>query len=276
MSVDTIPDYEFQLLDHRGKIVTLADSGLLVRFQKKKNMRLNAALQELVSRTIEADIDDVVDITAGYCSLFVRMHEYSHAPSEIITKIQDLAMGITDIKVLPDTVLEIPVTYGGKYGPDLTTVAKQSGLSEDEVVNIHSSHPYYVYCLGFSPGFPYMGGLPKTIHCTRKDEPRPHIPAGSVGIGGTQTGIYPHAGPGGWQLIGRTPCRLFDKERKPPSTIMPGQIVRFFPITETMYETMYEEIRNDQATGCNIKYPNKTLSEKIFEQIEQIERGQSW
>lgn len=123
--------------------------------------------------------------------------------------------------------VEIPVQYGGEFGPDLKTVADHSGLTVKEVVERHAGGEYIVFFLGFQPGFAYMGGLEEALHTPRRAEPRLEVPAGSVGIGGAQTGIYPATSPGGWQLIGRTALKLFDPSRTPPTLLQPGDRVRF-------------------------------------------------
>ncbi|MDR9838775.1 5-oxoprolinase subunit PxpB [Herbaspirillum huttiense] len=123
--------------------------------------------------------------------------------------------------------VEIPVVYGGSAGPDLDNVARHTGLSTKEVIERHSSAEYVVYFLGFLPGFAYMGGLDASLATPRHTTPRVSIPAGSVGIGGEQTGIYPMASPGGWQLIGRTALQLFDPSQQPPTLLRPGDRVRF-------------------------------------------------
>lgn len=123
--------------------------------------------------------------------------------------------------------VEIPVQYGGECGPDLKTVADHTGLSVKEVVERHAGGEYIVFFLGFQPGFAYMGGLADVLHTPRRAEPRLEVPAGSVGIGGAQTGIYPATSPGGWQLIGRTALKLFDPSRTTPTLLQPGDRVRF-------------------------------------------------
>lgn len=124
-------------------------------------------------------------------------------------------------------MVEIPVVYGGSAGPDLDNVARHTGLSTREVIERHSNAEYVVYFLGFLPGFAYMGGLDASLATPRHTTPRVSIPAGSVGIGGEQTGIYPMASPGGWQLIGRTALQLFDPSQQPPTLLRPGDRVRF-------------------------------------------------
>ncbi|MFM0522712.1 5-oxoprolinase subunit PxpB [Caballeronia jiangsuensis] len=123
--------------------------------------------------------------------------------------------------------IEIPVRYGGADGPDLAALAKHTGLSVDEVVKRHTQAEYVVFFLGFQPGFAYLGGLDPALAMPRRAEPRLEVPAGSVGIGGAQTGIYPAASPGGWQLLGRTELKLFDPARNPPTLMQPGDRVRF-------------------------------------------------
>ncbi len=129
-------------------------------------------------------------------------------------------------------LIEIPVIYGGEAGPDLDAVAQHSQLSAREVVELHASTQYVVYFIGFQPGFPYLGGLDSRLHTPRRAEPRLVVPAGSVGIGGSQTGIYPLATPGGWQLIGRSDITLFDPSQQPPTLLRPGDSIRFIPSKE--------------------------------------------
>ena len=129
-------------------------------------------------------------------------------------------------------LIEIPVIYGGAQGPDLDHVAQHTGMTPRQVVECHSGIDYTVYFLGFQPGFPYLGGMPEKLSTPRHGEPRFSVPAGSVGIGGSQTGIYPLATPGGWQLIGQTSLAIFDPLREIPTLLLPGDSVRFVPQKE--------------------------------------------
>lgn len=133
-------------------------------------------------------------------------------------------------------VVDIPVCYGGQYGPDLQEVSEYHGLTQEEVIQIHSGQAYIVHMIGFAPAFPYLGGLDKRIATPRRSTPRTAIAPGSVGIGGAQTGVYPLESPGGWQIIGRTPERLFRPEEHPPSLLRAGDRVRFVPISAAEYE----------------------------------------
>jgi inhibitor of KinA len=137
-------------------------------------------------------------------------------------------------------VVEIPVCYGGELGPDLEDVAAKHGISPDEVVSIHSSGDYLVYMVGFMPGFAYLGGLSERIATPRRSSPRTAVPAGAVGIGGQQTGVYPMVSPGGWNLIGRSPRKIFDIARDEPSLLAAGDRVRFRPISRADFDAWHE------------------------------------
>ncbi len=135
-------------------------------------------------------------------------------------------------------LVEIPVWYGGEAGPDLPSVAEFAGLTEEAVVRLHAAEPYRVYMLGFAPGFPYLGPVPPAIAMPRLAPPRRVVPAGSVGIAGSQTGIYPQDSPGGWRIIGRTPRRLYDPSARRPFVLAPGDRVRFVPIARETFERL--------------------------------------
>lgn len=138
----------------------------------------------------------------------------------------------------PSRKVEIPVCYGEEFGPDLEIVAEHNGLTPEEVVKIHSNLEYQVYMIGFAPGFPYLGGMSERIAAPRKASPRLTVPAGSVGIAGQQTGVYPIATPGGWQLIGRTPLALFRPQAAVPSLLQAGDRIRFVPVSPAVYNKL--------------------------------------
>ncbi|HHY76979.1 MAG TPA: 5-oxoprolinase subunit PxpB, partial [Clostridiales bacterium] len=146
----------------------------------------------------------------------------------------------------PAKVVEIPTIYGGEYGPDIEFVAQHNNLTVDEVIEIHSSRNYLIYMLGFTPGFPYLGGMSEKIETPRLKTPRTKIPAGSVGIAGKQTGIYPIDSPGGWQLIGRTPVKLYDPLADPPVLLNAGDYVRFVPIDEKEYKSILKQVEENK------------------------------
>lgn len=142
---------------------------------------------------------------------------------------RELAAPSVAVRIESGRLHEIAVEYGGEAGPDLQVLAERAGVDAATYIGIHAAIEYTVAFLGFQPGFPYLRGLPGPLHAPRRASPRTRVPAGSVAIGGTYTGIYPGEGPGGWQLIGRTTATLFDPEREPPALLMPGDQVRFVP-----------------------------------------------
>ncbi|MBP3041159.1 5-oxoprolinase subunit PxpB [Bacillaceae bacterium Marseille-Q3522] len=167
-----------------------------------------------------------------------KIRPYDFVCRQINIALQGLKM---ENPVSPRTV-EIPVCYGGEYGPDLGYVAEYNGLSNEEVIHLHTGGSYCVFMIGFAPGFPYMGGMNEAIAAPRRTSPRLAIPAGTVGIAGKQTGVYPIETPGGWQLIGRTPLKLFRPDKERPSLLQAGDSIRFFEISEQEYLRWKEPI----------------------------------
>ncbi|GAB7534379.1 5-oxoprolinase subunit PxpB [Burkholderia sp. 3C] len=168
----------------------------------------------------------VVDVVPGMNNLTIVFDPVETSAAALTPRI-DAAWREADPAAAPGREVEIPVIYGGEAGPDLAAVAAHTGLAPREVAERHAAGDYVVFFLGFQPGFAYLGGLDAALHTPRRTVPRIEVPAGSVGIGGTQTGIYPASAPGGWQLIGRTALALFDPARTPPTLLQPGDRVRF-------------------------------------------------
>lgn len=161
---------------------------------------------------------------------------------EIVCSLLERILGkLDDSAVQSPRVIEIPVCYGGEFGPDLEYVAEHNHLTVDEVIHIHVSNQCLVYMIGFAPGFPYLGGMSERIATPRRITPRPAIPAGSVGIAGLQTGVYPITTPGGWQLIGRTPLALFRPYHDSPSLLQAGDLIQFRPISAQKFEEYKEK-----------------------------------
>jgi len=174
---------------------------------------------------------DVVESIPGMNNLTVVLHNPQQTALDAIERLQ--SWWEESEAVLPESrQIEIPVIYGGEAGPDLEEVARHHQLTTRQVVELHASADYVVYFIGFQPGFPYLGGLDKRLHTPRRAEPRVVVPAGSVAIGGSQTGIYPLASPGGWQLIGRSNLQLFNPQHQPPTVLRPGDSIRFVPQKE--------------------------------------------
>ncbi|MGB9097969.1 5-oxoprolinase subunit PxpB [Erwinia sp.] len=171
---------------------------------------------------------EVIEVVPGMNNITVLLSNPQQTALDAIEWLQSWWEKSEELEMTTREV-EIPVVYGGSAGPDLDEVARHSGLTPQQVVEAHAAGKYVVYFIGFQPGFPYMAGLDDRLHTPRRAEPRVAVPAGSVGIGGSQTGVYPFSAPGGWQLIGQTDIKLFNPQNQPPTFLRPGDSVRFVP-----------------------------------------------
>lgn len=171
------------------------------------------------------------NLQPAYNSLMVTFDACRVDHAEVETTLRALSERAEATRAPKPRTVEIPVCYGGEFGPDLDEVAKAHGLNAAEVIELHASRTYHAYFLGFAPGFSYLGDLPQAIATPRLETPRKKVPAGSVGIAGKQTAVYPFSTPGGWRLIGRTPLAVFRSDRKPMELIAIGDRVRFRPIS---------------------------------------------
>ena len=222
-------------------ISSLGDNALVVSFGNTMTESVNEKLLQLFHR-IKNCSAPFLDIVPGYCSLTVYYAIFSfktegktafETAKELVTAFINEG---TDQQPAFTRSLQIPVCYAIKFAPDLEELAAGKNLPVEEVVRLHTEKTYRVYLVGFLPGFPYMGRVDSRIATPRKSRPRTAIPAGSVGIAGEQTGIYSLASPGGWNIIGRTPLQLFDKNRKEPVRLQPGDSIRFYSITEDEFD----------------------------------------
>lgn len=217
------------------RILTAGDSSLLVEFGQEISPQINRRIAAVVQLMKEQQIEGVVDMIPAFCSLLINYDPRVIGYQELKARVQNLVKVDLKSEYRRKRIFEIPVCYGGEYGPDLKNIADHAGLTEEEVIRIHSSKDYLIYMLGFLPGFTYLGGLDERIHTPRLSNPRVKINAGSVGIGGSQTGIYPLDSPGGWQLMGMTPVKTYDPSRKVPILVEAGDYIRFIPINEEEY-----------------------------------------
>ena len=217
------------------KILTAGDASLLIQFGNEISPEINSKITSTVKLMKEQHIEGVVDIIPAFCSLLINYDPRVISYSEITKRMKRLLKIEIKADEMVKKVIEIPVCYGGEYGPDLKTIAENAGLTEEEVIEIHASKDYLIYMLGFLPGFCYLGGLDERIHTPRLANPRLKINAGSVGIGGSQTGIYPVESPGGWQLMGMTPVKTYDPKREEPILLSAGEYIRFVPVSEEEY-----------------------------------------
>jgi len=208
------------------------DSTLVIEFGKDIDVYTNKLVQFVFSKTEKRLYKNlfIKDIYPTYKSLVINYDNLAIDYQALKKKIESLVFEIIvnyDKNVSNDKVLEIPVKYGGEFGPDLKIMSKKLNISEESIINIHSSPIYRIYMIGFMPGFPYLGGLDERISFPRLSTPRIKVPAGSVGIAGKQTGVYPFESPGGWNIIGRTELSLFDVDANPPSLLSNFSQLRF-------------------------------------------------
>jgi KipI family sensor histidine kinase inhibitor len=213
-------------------VETLAEDALLLRFGEGIDRATNARVHAAAEALRNAAAPGVTDIAPAYATLLVRFDPLASNGDLVRQAIadalrQDDGQDANTPAGGAARVVEIPVCYGGERGPDLAAVADHAGLSRNDVIARHAAAEYTVAMLGFAPGFPYLLGLDPALQVPRRATPRTRVPAGSVAIGGAQTGIYPRELPGGWHLIGRTPLVLFDPARESPCLLAPGDSVRF-------------------------------------------------
>ena len=217
------------------RVEPLGEDALLLRFEQRLDPAVNRRVHALAAAIESRRPIWLRELVPGFASLALGIDPdalpaadaLQHARNWLKQEAFEAASEATEPKLPP---FEVPVCYGGEYGPDLEALAAHAGLAADEAIARHVAGDYRVAMLGFAPGFPYLLGLDRSLSMPRLDTPRTRVAAGSVGIGGAQTGIYPRQGPGGWRIIGRTPLTLFDAARTPPNLIAPGQRVRFVPI----------------------------------------------
>jgi len=237
------------------EIIPLGDSALVVRVREQFADAPEETLDEVlrVFQLLQrAAIPGVIELAPAYTSVAVffdpvavleSKSKANRLSDELATRIRD-AIGRASRRHRRRTArsvsrsIEIPVCYDAEFGFDLDRVAEHTTLSPREIIDLHSTGEYRVACIGFVPGFTFLTGLAKNLATPRRDVPRTEIPPGSVGIGGAQTGIYPLRSPGGWNLIGRTPLKLFDPSKNPPTLLHPGDRVRFRAITKEEFQSL--------------------------------------
>ena len=225
-------------------IFPLGDTALNIDFGNVIDKDINNYVLDLFHHLKSKNIPGVLDLVPAYSSLGIHYN---------VPVIRQLVVGKTAFEFLKQAIEEelvpdyleqkrqqrkigIPVCYSGSYAPDIEAIAIEKDISVEKLIQFHKDQLYSIYMIGFLPGFPYMGEVNDAIAVPRKTEPRPKVPAGSVGIAGKQTGIYPIDSPGGWQIIGRTPLKIFDKEKSDPVLLQPGDEIQFYSITEDEFK----------------------------------------
>jgi inhibitor of KinA len=220
-------------------IEPLGDSALLVRVVETFDPEESLDAVLAAARALNAArIPGLVELVPAYTTIALFFDPARNDLGEVRARIEHALQVFPPARAARASTIEVPVCYDSEFAVDLEEVARHAGLSADEVIERHSSASYRVSCVGFTPGFPYLSGLPPELATPRRASPRKEIPAGAVAIGGTQTGIYPRKSPGGWNIIGRTPVRLFDVEREPPALFRAGDHVRFRKISRDEFERM--------------------------------------
>ena len=226
----------------------MGDQALIIELGDRVDPVLSARIATLAQRLRESLPIGVLDIVPAYSTLALHYDPAAvgsgTSPYEALAEIIGNWLQTQSVETsAAGRLVEIPVCYGGTFGEDLEALARMRNLSVEQVIAIHGGTDYHVHMLGFVPGFAYLGGLDARLATPRRDSPRPRVPAGSVGIGGEQTGVYPLDTPGGWQIIGRTPLQLFKPDASPPSLLNAGDVVRFVSISAQEFESQAKAAR---------------------------------
>jgi len=220
----------------KTRYLLMGDRGLLLEFGDEISHEVNERVRRMALAIQAEAIEGIIETIPTYRSLLVIYHPLTLPLKQLKKRLQKIEKNLQGIPLPEPKLTRIPAVYGGVYGPDLEFVGEYHKISPDEVIRLHTSKPYFIYMIGFMPGYPYMGELPDRLVMPRLKTPRLSVPKGSVAIAQKQTGIYSMESPGGWQIIGRTPIELFDPDREPPSLLQMGDLVQFDPISEKEFE----------------------------------------
>ncbi len=224
------------------RFLMTGDTSVLVEFGNEISTEINARIRAFNIALEKRGLPGIVETVPTYRSLTVHYRPEIIRFEKLREALKELLGSLDAVEIPPASVVEIPVLYGGDMGPDIGFVAEHNNKTIEEVIKIHSAPEYLIYMLGFTPGFPYMGGMSAEIATPRLTSPRVKIPGGSVGIAGSQTGVYPIDSPGGWQLIGRTPLKLYDAQREKPILLQAGQYVKYRPITQAEFDDIAAQV----------------------------------
>lgn len=212
------------------QLTFVGDCAFLVEYREADLLEANHRVLALHHVLAAHPVPGLLDLIPAYRTLLIVYDPLVLLPDKAAAWVHSAESNNSSAPAVSGRVIEVPVRYGGGNGPDLVDVARHSGLSETEVIQRHTAVNYTVMFIGFMPGFPYLHGLDRVLATPRLATPRRQVPAGSIGIGGDQTGVYPTTSPGGWRLIGRTPLTLYDPRRDPPTFLRAGDTIRFVAV----------------------------------------------
>jgi len=218
------------------------DKAIVLEFGNKINKETNLLVRKMCFCISKKNIEGIEEIVPTYRSLIIYYDPQKIKYENLIQRFKKIQNSINEITIPIAQVTEIPVLYGGVYGPDLEFVAHRNKIYAEEVIKVHSEKEYFIYMLGFLPGFIYLGGISDKIATPRLEKPRLKVSGGSVGIAEKQTGIYPIESPGGWQIIGRTPIKLYDPKRSSPFLLKSGDYVKFYPVNEEQFKEIKKKV----------------------------------
>ena len=231
------------LVEHYARFERASDQSLLIYFGDQITVEAHERIRKLL-RLLELEpVPGIRNLHPAYCSLLVKFDPLKVSHEELEATLKQYLNRLNTVSLPQPREIEIPVCYGDEYGPDLDEVAAIHGLTPAKAIELHSSISYLVYFLGFVPGFAYLGELPDALVTPRLPHPRRKVPAGSVGIAGNQTGVYPVSTPGGWRLLGRTPIPIFRADREALSLLTIGDRVRFTSITPERFAELERSCR---------------------------------
>lgn len=236
----------------KTRYLTAGDKAIVLEFGNEISKELNLLVRKMYYCISKKNIEGIEEIVPTYRSLIIYYNPQKVNYTDLVKQLKELEKSVTEITLPPSYVTKIPVIYDGEYGPDLEFVAQYNKLSAKEVINIHSEKEYFIYMLGFSPGFPYLGGMSNKIATPRLEKPRLKVSEGSVGIAGKQTGIYPIKSPGGWQIIGRTPIKLYDPNKEFPFLLKSGDYMKFYPINQERFKEIEKKV-NKGNYSCKVE-----------------------
>lgn len=243
------------------KIMPAGDEAVVAEFGDKIDDGINRKVHVLARRIDREKIRGIKELLPTYRSLMVLYDPRIISYAALCRKIGKLEPADTDEGEGTRRTIIVPCCYEGAFAPDMPDMQKATGLQYEEIVRIHSGVDYKIYMLGFLPGFVYLGGLDPRIAVPRLTTPRTSIPARSVGIGGSQTGVYPIASPGGWRLIGSTPLEFYDPEREKPILCEAGEYIRFVPVTSEEYRVIREQVVSGEYEPVYMEGPKVSHAE---------------